>query len=299
MFCPYCGKPNKDDGKFCVHCGKSLLMAGSPEEIASNPEIEKHAAKESPYIYGYKYPSMGELTLDALYGAIEKKGDFNNISSGNSFRVYQNKKGDKTIITYKQAGKIFVFGDAMGRSAIQTRYFSKVKIQPHNIDPSEISNSEVLGLVEKLKQEGSQNSHYLDWRIDKNSLTEQVENYSGLGWTEALRKQASLLLLASITLTGILAPFNILGIDWTSFFSAVVIYLPLAIFMFKGHRWAFIVGMVLWTIEKGYSFYLVTQYTSPNIFMFFMVFVWWATFMKVFWQAFKVEQARRDVLKSV
>lgn len=66
-----------------------------------------------------------------------------------------------------------------------------------------------------------------------------------------------------------------------------VIYVPLALFICKGHRWAMVAMMLLWTLEKGSQLFAAGG-RSP-----FAVVIWWLLFVGSFYQAFLVEQARR------
>jgi hypothetical protein len=59
--------------------------------------------------------------------------------------------------------------------------------------------------------------------------------------------------------------------------------------MFKGHRWAMIGAMILWTFEKGYS---LVSGINP-----FMTILWWSIYMHIFWESYKVEAMRVNLKK--
>jgi hypothetical protein len=86
----------------------------------------------------------------------------------------------------------------------------------------------------------------------------------------------------------ILAKFDIVSYDAVY---GAIIYLPLAFFIWKGHRWAMIAMMILWTIEKGYQVYATAGESSPII-----AIIWWAIFMSYFVNAFKIELARKKAV---
>ncbi len=45
MFCPYCGKENPDDAKFCIRCGKEILKPEIKKPI-STPRIEEKEVQQ-------------------------------------------------------------------------------------------------------------------------------------------------------------------------------------------------------------------------------------------------------------
>lgn len=135
-----------------------------------------------------------------------------------------------------------------------------------------------------------------DWRMSAEELTEQVDGYATLGITKSYRKLSSMLLLFTVVLTAALGSW--LGkMDGYEIVSSVIIYMSLAIFCFRGHRWALVVAMVCWTYEKGYSIlHPVSASVGGN---FLTAILWWSIYMSVFWKAFAVERARRHPQKMV
>lgn len=121
-------------------------------------------------------------------------------------------------------------------------------------------------------------------------MHKQVEGYDSLKITESYRGISALLILGSMVLTVALAKFGV--IDYDSVYSAII-YLPIAYFIWKGHKWALIAMMILWTLEKGYSLYASAGVTSPII-----PIIWWAIFMGYFVNAFKIELARKKLVAS-
>lgn len=123
------------------------------------------------------------------------------------------------------------------------------------------------------------------WKVSDKDLKNQVENYQSLKITESYRGVAALLILASMALTVILVQFGVVESDAVY---GAIIYLPIAFFIWKGHRWAMIAMMILWTIEKGYQLYASIGVTTPIV-----PIIWWSIFMHYFYNAYKVEAARR------
>lgn len=125
------------------------------------------------------------------------------------------------------------------------------------------------------------------WKISEEDMKNQVENYNNLKITESYRGISALLILGSMILTVILAKFGMVSYD--AVYSAVI-YLPLAFFIWKGHRWAMVIMIILWTFEKGYQVYATAGESSPIV-----AIIWWAIFVGYFVNAFKVELARKKI----
>lgn len=124
------------------------------------------------------------------------------------------------------------------------------------------------------------------WKLSDEDRKNQVDNYKTLKITESYRGIAALLVLGSMVLTVLLAKFGVVAYE--SVYSAII-YVPLAFFVWKGHRWALIAMMILWTVEKGLQVYDSASLGSSPI----VPIIWWAIFMGYFVNAFKVEVARR------
>ena len=121
------------------------------------------------------------------------------------------------------------------------------------------------------------------WAMTPEELRFQIDNYQTLKITESYRGIAALLLLASMTLTAVVSFFS--GTADTTIWGVVAV-LPVAYFTYKGHRWAIITLMILWTVDRLYSLSL-----SPSNGIWLII--WWAIFMPYFYKALKVENARR------
>lgn len=134
------------------------------------------------------------------------------------------------------------------------------------------------------------------WRIDQEELTKQVQEYKSLGIWRSARKVSALLLIFSSIVTVLFVIF----LNWDSFsLIDVAVSLLLALFIYRGYRWALIVAMFYWTFEKiftiyeGFSSGSFSQ-TTPI----FVLFIWWAAYMHTFYLAFKVESSRTKGAKT-
>jgi len=130
------------------------------------------------------------------------------------------------------------------------------------------------------------------WRVDQDELQDQVEKYDKLGWFDAARKLSVLCLLLSACVTAIFGIFN-RAVAGEYLFEAIL-FGVLAAFIYRGHRWAMIAAMVLWTIEKAFA--LITGLAAGPSGAGGMVVqpLWWAIYMHAFYLALRVERARRQ-----
>lgn len=94
-----------------------------------------------------------------------------------------------------------------------------------------------------------------------------------------------------MVLTVILAKFGVISYD--SVYSAII-YVPLAYFIYKGHRWALVLVMLLWTFEKGWQVYDAVNNSASVI----VPIIWWSIFMNYFFNALKIEIAKNKQIKE-
>ncbi len=162
-----------------------------------------------------------------------------------------------------------------------------VKISEQEADLKQgVTKEELTPSTDKKK---NNYSHWLLWwMVDKDEITRQVHGYNTLDIWHASRKIAALALLFSSALTVILVLFA----NWdSSSLIDVLLMLVIAFFIYKGHRWAMVVAMIYWTYAKLYG--LFTSYSSGSTPSPIVAIIWWAIFMHAFFEAYKVEQARR------
>jgi hypothetical protein len=130
-------------------------------------------------------------------------------------------------------------------------------------------------------------STFMWWKINKEELQTQVDNYNALGITQSVRGISLLLLIFSaIVSTGSIFFLN----TSSTAFVDVILFLILGYLIYKGHRWAIIVAMILWTCEKLYL--VATQYSSSSGGSAIIQIFWWGLYMHVFYSAYRVEKLR-------
>lgn len=130
------------------------------------------------------------------------------------------------------------------------------------------------------------------WLVDKAELAKQVAEYNSLGWFRAARKISVLCLLLSVAFTVAATIFDFT--DVTTYGEAVAIAV-LAIFIYRGHRWAMIAAMALWTFEKIYTATTGFGTFKASGYSLISSFFLWTAFMHAFYLAFRVEQARKKL----
>lgn len=129
------------------------------------------------------------------------------------------------------------------------------------------------------------------WKVTEEEFKTQVKNYDNLKITESYRGISALLVLGSMVLTVILAKFGVISYD--NVYSAII-YVPLAYFIYKGHRWALVLVMLLWTFEKGWQVYDAVNNSASVI----VPIIWWSIFMNYFFNALKIEIAKKKQIKE-
>jgi len=141
---------------------------------------------------------------------------------------------------------------------------------------------------EKINKNTRKNSGWnwiLWWRVGEDELKKQVDQYNTLKITQSARGISLLFLMLSFGLTCL---FIIFSTQEYLNIIAIVVFLILGFFIYRGHRWAMISVMILWTIEKAYSF---LSSPLPSI-------IFWCLYMHEFYLAYKVETIRKRNLKS-
>jgi hypothetical protein len=133
------------------------------------------------------------------------------------------------------------------------------------------------------------------WRVKPEILEEQVENYNTFKITESARGVSFLLFIFSSILT---LAFSVMGAVSSTGSYEVVLFLIFGFFMYKGQRWAIVISMILWTIEKACWGYDVLTQGSNNAVQFFLQIAWWCVYMHAFYVALRVENLRRGALKQ-
>ena len=143
-----------------------------------------------------------------------------------------------------------------------------------------------------MEQEKTKKKSSWSWTIDESDLKTQVENYETLKITESYRGISVLIVLALLAFSFILSFLGVYA-DIETMIWGLVLYLPILFFVYKGHRWAIISLIILWTFEKGYALYEVVESGSGSP---IMAIFWWLIIMPYFWKALRGENEKRKVL---
>lgn len=129
-------------------------------------------------------------------------------------------------------------------------------------------------------------SFLLWWNTDPAEVEKQVAQYDTLKAWQSARGTSMLLCFFSMVVTVLLG--NFMHLSEGTIETEVAIWATLGIFMYRGHRWAFVLGMVLWTFEKGALLFAGMSSGAAPIMQIF----WWCIYMNAFLLGFRVETRR-------
>lgn len=134
--------------------------------------------------------------------------------------------------------------------------------------------------IEKQKRQQIEAEKRLE---EKNKFKNQVENYSSLPVWKSHRGEASLTLLFFLLLNVLLSFFGI--VSFTAVIIAFLVFLPLAFFIYSGHRWAMITTMILWTLDRLSIVIITGKLVLPII-------IFWLILIYPLYKALEVENER-------
>ncbi len=138
----------------------------------------------------------------------------------------------------------------------------------------------------------SSKTHWLLWwKTDEDVIQYEATNYDSIKLFNSYRGTSILCFLFSMCLTLI---FIINGNFPVTALFDVTLFGILAFFIYRGHKWALIFSMILWTLEKAYSIY---RTDASQSYLIFSQVIWWTIYMHNFYSAFKVERARLKIDK--
>jgi hypothetical protein len=126
------------------------------------------------------------------------------------------------------------------------------------------------------------------WMVTPEELEEQVSRYDQLKIYQSARGISLLLFVASAVLT--VGMIELVTHDRSGYLDAAL-FIGVGVLIYYRQRWAMILGMVLWTLEKGVQ--LVQMAQTGKSYFFVSIVVFWSVFMHAMWLAFRTEQARR------
>ena len=130
------------------------------------------------------------------------------------------------------------------------------------------------------------------WITDPADIEKQVAGYNTLRVWQSARGISALLCILSAVATALLGQF--IKLSNGEILAEAIIWSTIAIFMYLGHRWAFVVGMIFWTFEKAALLLGASSAGAPIVQI-----IWWAIYMNAFLLAFRVESRRKAVPRAI
>jgi hypothetical protein len=136
-------------------------------------------------------------------------------------------------------------------------------------------------------------SYVTFWKVDAAEVERQVANYSTLKVIQSARGASLLACLLSVAIT--LLFLGVFGHSMSTAVAGAVLWSFMGFMMYRGYRWAFVVAMLLWSIEKlvpaGVS---VMAGRVP-----YSQVLWWLGYINLFYFGFKVEMRRAQMAASL
>ncbi len=135
---------------------------------------------------------------------------------------------------------------------------------------------------------------FWSWKVPEEELKAQVENYNTLKVTQSYRGVVVISISALLLLTLIISLFGIIFDPGTVLFS-LIIYVPILIFTYRGHRWAIITLLILWTIEKVSTAMMSIEMDSSPL----SSIIFWLAIAPSIYNALRVENLRKKKINPV
>lgn len=113
--------------------------------------------------------------------------------------------------------------------------------------------------MEPNKKQRKINLNAFLWKIDPDELKNQVDNYNTLPVWRSYRKQIVLVMLFLLGISFLVIHYagdQVGGLTISDFIYGLIIYLPVLFFVYRGHRWAMVTLIIIWTIEKVFTIVL-------------------------------------------
>ena len=139
------------------------------------------------------------------------------------------------------------------------------------------------------KKKRSASSFFLWWRVDPMEVEKQVIDYRTLRPWQSARGISLLLCLFTVAVTLLFG--RLFGVSFGSAVIESAIWIVLGLLIYRGHGWACVVAMILWTLDKGTV--MIAQGSAGRTANPVIQIIWWLIYMNAFFLAFKVERARR------
>lgn len=126
------------------------------------------------------------------------------------------------------------------------------------------------------------------WKISGEELKYQIDNYHTLPMSKSYRGVVVIVMTILLGLTAVLSLFNIF-VSTSEMIASLIIYIPILVLVYKGHRWATITLFILWTAEKVGTVFLSIQNNLSPI----SSIIWWFALTPFIFIAIKIETERR------
>ena len=126
------------------------------------------------------------------------------------------------------------------------------------------------------------------WQQSETEIENQTRLYATLSVWKSARGVSLLCCCLTATLTLLLG--RLFGYSTESGLIEALIWFMLGFLMYRGQRWAFVLAMILWTVEKTAAIATFTSAGTPITHI-----IWWAAYMNAFFLGFKVEGRRREL----
>lgn len=124
------------------------------------------------------------------------------------------------------------------------------------------------------------------WKQSETEIDNQTRLYATLSIWKSARGVSLLCCCLTAVLTVALS--HLFGMTAQAAMIDGGIWLALGFLMYAGQRWAFVIAMILWTLEKLGG---IVAFASPGAPI--AQIIWWAAYMNAFYLGFKVEGRRR------
>jgi hypothetical protein len=118
-------------------------------------------------------------------------------------------------------------------------------------------------------------------------LKHEVENYATIKFSQSARGQVIFFFCFILLLSIVLSFFGLAILS--DILLSLVVYIPILYFVFRGHRWAIISLMALWSFEKFVTANTAIQ-TGGNV---ISSVIWWTIGISFLYRALEVENIRR------
>lgn len=126
---------------------------------------------------------------------------------------------------------------------------------------------------------------WFDLKLSKAELEYQAANYNQLKIGQSYRGVALIVMIIILAVSAVLVTvFNVISLD--GFLLSLLYYIPLIIFAYFGHRWAIVLLMILWTIEKITGIIIFDSSIWLTI-------LWWIIVFSVLYRSLQVENYRK------